>query len=185
LRVRLVALVVIAGPGGEKTELSEAAKRLRVAWASQYEWREDGLKNVTLNFSWERKRVSKRGEERIAKGTGQVVVVGRAIKRVHVDGGWSSDRWEVAEGVRWVLDRYMRQPFGEAFRDVEIKDAGKSVAGAFRVSAAGRTYYLKNDRIIAEVRAMGVAAGTPGSAGRLQARRHGRRLRPPARVLHA
>ena len=153
----LFALVVIAGPGDEKKELSDAAKRLRVAWASQYEWREDGLKNVTLNFSWDRKRVESNDDERLSSGTGQAVVVGNLIKRVHVDGGWRDDRTEVAEGVRWVLERYVRQPFEEAFRDVVIKDAGKSLSGAFKVSAADKTYYIKNDRIIAELREIGSA----------------------------
>ena len=68
LRVALVSLVVFGAPDKDKAEeLGPAAKKLRTAWASQYEWREDGIKNVTLGFSWERTYTSPQGADAVTK----------------------------------------------------------------------------------------------------------------------
>ena len=145
----LATLLVVAGPD---EEISPAAKKLRVAWASQYEWREDGVKNVAIDFSWTRKTKTKRDEyER--EGTGQVVVVGNEIKRVHVTGKGADD--EIKKAVRWVIDRYARKPFEEAFKDIELKLLEKSPSGDDKVQAGKRVFVIKNDRIIAIERPIG------------------------------
>ena len=143
----LVALVLIAAPD---KELSPEAKKLRIAWASQYEWSEDGIKNVTLGFTWKRTYKTRRGEEASATGTGQVVVVGDEIKRVHIEGtGEGPRRREVADGVRWTLARFVRKKFSERFKDAKIEALEKSVAGDDRIQADNVVYVLKNDRIVA------------------------------------
>lgn len=145
----LATLILVAGPD---EEISPAAKKLRVAWASQYEWREDGIRNVTIDFSWTRKTKTRRDQyERT--GSGQVVVVGNEIKRIHVTGR-GADK-EIRDAVRWVIDRYARKPFEEAFKDIELKLLEKSPLVGDKVQAKNRVFVLKNDRIIAIERPIG------------------------------
>ena len=109
----LVALALLAAPEEEK--INPAAKKLRIAWASQYEWREDGVKNAVIEFTWTRKYTDRNDQENDSSGTGQVVLVGNETKRIHVDGARSWSTGDVKRGVAWVIARFARKPIEEEF----------------------------------------------------------------------
>ncbi|MHC4956960.1 MAG: hypothetical protein ACYTGN_01195 [Planctomycetota bacterium] len=128
LRALLVPILLLGAPD---KELSAAAKQLRIAWASQYEWREDAVKNITLDFTWKATWRSSGGKEVNEGGTGQLVVEGERVLRRHIEGGGSPG--ELHEALGWVVARYARQPFERNFRGRKILDGGKTAAGNPRI----------------------------------------------------
>lgn len=152
LATALASLLLLAAPDDD-----EAAKKLRIAWASQYEWREDGVKDATLDFTWKQTTRTRRDEVWSNSGTGQLVVVGNEIKRQHVEGVSPGGVKEVREGLEWTVRRYVRKPFEEEFKDVQVKALKPTLAGADRIEAGDMRYLLKNERIIAVERRRGTA----------------------------
>jgi len=149
LATALAVLVLVGAPDDDATK-----KKLRIAWASQYEWREDKLQNVTLDFEWKRTFRTRKDEETVTSGSGQLLIVGDEVKRRHLEGARGGGRAEVLEGASWVLRRFVRKPFEEAFKDMKLKALEPSASGADRIQAGGRVFVLKNDRIIAIERPM-------------------------------
>jgi len=125
----------------------EAARLLRRAWASQYEWREDAVKNVTLEFTYS---FAMADPDRRATGTGQVVLVGNEIVRRHYpDADDKLVREEIDSHVGWVLDRFVRKPFEEEFKDTRFEGPVPSANGWQKITAGRRVFYVKDDRIAA------------------------------------
>ena len=58
LRAAVLAFLLFAAPDADP-----ARKLLRVAWASQYEWKEDKVANATFDFEWSRYTRTRRNEE--------------------------------------------------------------------------------------------------------------------------
>lgn len=142
---------------------TDAAKLLKIAYASQYEWKEDGLKNVTLEFTytWTWGPKAKPRDKKTPpiintrKGAGRIVVVGRRVVPGHypdLRGGKTLDgkdvRGEFGRHLGWVLRRFVRQPFDTVFKGVKLKGPEETAFG-HRIVAHGRPIYVKNDRIAA------------------------------------
>ncbi len=127
----------------------DAAKMLRIAWASQYEWREDKVENVTLDFAyvstWKGRR---EGEEAKWTGKGQVVVIGNELVRAHLPGVADRARAGLEEHLRWVVARFVRKPFEEQFKDAKFAPPETLADGATKIKAGDRTYLLRNDRLV-------------------------------------
>ncbi|NJN14446.1 MAG: hypothetical protein HC813_02085 [Planctomycetes bacterium] len=138
----------------------EAAQNLRVAWASQYEWREDKIESVVLDFtyagSWKGNR---EGEESRWSGGGQILVVGNELVRGHYPGADESRRKQLHEHLTWVASRFVRRPFEEHFKDAKISPAEPLSDGSVRIKTGTIAYLLKSDRLIGAE----VDVGTPPS----------------------
>ena len=118
----LISLIVLAAPE------SEALQKLRVAYASLYEWKESGLKNVTLDVAFSKTWRTTEKEGTYYNGAGQIVVVDGKVVRRHYPKVPSQVRTEVDAQVSWVLRRFARQPFDEAFPDAEVVKRWASVS---------------------------------------------------------
>ncbi|MHC4972649.1 MAG: hypothetical protein ACYTG3_09990 [Planctomycetota bacterium] len=141
---------------------TDAAKLLKIAYASQYEWKEDGLKNVTLEFTytwtWGPKAKPKDKKTPLTRheGAGRVVVVGQRMVPGHYPdlrpGSKTLEgqdvRAEFEEHIRWVLQRFVRQPFDTAFKGVKLQGPEETAFG-LKIIARGRPIYVKQDRIVA------------------------------------
>jgi hypothetical protein len=142
-----IALLLLLAP-------DDPAQLMRVAWASQYEWKEDGVKNATIDFSYTR-AWGERGESTLA-GQGQVVVVGDEIVRRHYpDVTDEETRKRIDEHLDWVLGRFVRKPFEEAFKDVKFEGPEKSAFEQLKIAAGNRVFYVKDDRLAAAERDIG------------------------------
>ena len=64
----LLPLLLIGAP--EKSKPEEGVQRLRIAWASQYEWKEDDVKNANCEFRFRYVRGSGTTEQ-VFEGTGE------------------------------------------------------------------------------------------------------------------
>ena len=126
----------------------DAEKILRVAYASQYEWKEDEVKSVALDFTWSTMWKGKDGKEYRNQGFGHLLVVGDEVVRRHYPATVSSRRDQTDRYVDWILERFIRKPFEERFKDIKIEADGKTEEGAHRISAGGRVYFVKDDKIL-------------------------------------
>jgi hypothetical protein len=141
-----VALLLLLAP-------EDPAQLLRVAWASQYEWKEDKVENATLDF-----RYSYTYGETDTKqeGEGQVVVVGDEVVRRHYpDLRDEKARDNMHRHVQWVIGRFLRQPFEDAFKDERFTGPEKSAFEQLKITAGARAFFVKNDRLVAEERDIG------------------------------
>jgi hypothetical protein len=163
----LPALIVLLLVGAPETD---AAQLLKTAYASQYEWKEDHLKNVTLEFTYrwtwgpKAKPTDKKPPppEANLEGAGRVVVVGERVFPGHYpdlrrDGQWQREgrtvrgpeiRNEFQGHIAWVLRRFVRQPFDTAFKDAPIQGPEKTAFG-LKVTAHGRPIYIDQNKITA------------------------------------
>jgi hypothetical protein len=145
----LIALLLLLAP-------DDPAQMLKVAWASQYEWKEDDVKSATIDFTYTREWGEKAEFKRT--GQGQLVVVGDAIVRRHYPEATDLDTRRFIDGhVDWVLGRFIRRPFEEAFKDAKFEGPEKSAYDQMKVTVGGRAFYVKDDRIVAAE--SGVAIG--------------------------
>lgn len=143
----LWAALLLGAPEGE------GARLLKTAWASQYEWKEDGVKNVTLGFRYEIERKGARDFTERQEGEGQIVIVGNEIVRRHYRGAASPQRrGEVDPHLDWAIARFMRKPYDEEFKDVKVEEPEEAPEGAKRIRAGRREYYVREDRLLAENR---------------------------------
>ncbi|MHC4934206.1 MAG: hypothetical protein ACYTGV_18695, partial [Planctomycetota bacterium] len=150
LAAALLSLLVLGAP-----DRTEAEQKLRIAWNSQYEWKEDGVKSVLLDFAFERNFRNPNGGERDSKGAGQLVVVDGKVIRVHLTGVTGKDRDQLTAEIGWVLGRFVRKPFEEAFKGVKLRGPEEAAGGALRIQAPGRGFLIKDDRLFAEERNFG------------------------------
>jgi len=150
----LISLLVLAAPE------TEAGKKLQVAWNSQYEWKEDGVENVTLDFLYTYERRDKGGGERSYKGRGHVVVVGDEVVRRHFPEADAAARAELDGHLDWVLRRFVREPFAERFKDAKLEGPEPAAGGALKISAGRYRMLVKDDRLFGMEMDLG-AAGKP------------------------
>ena len=126
---------------------TDAAQLLKVAWASQYEWKESDVKNITLDFQYT--GTNRFGDKpQVSEGTGQIVVVGEVIVRRHVEGLSSWERDRLYEQLKWIVDRFVRKPFDEVFKDAKFGAAEEMVGGRTRIPVDNHEYILLRDRIV-------------------------------------
>jgi hypothetical protein len=132
---------------------ADAATLLRIAYASQYEWKEDHLESVTLEFTydWSWGGASHR------QGGGELVVVGQAIVRRHLADLDPRHRERFDEHLDWILARFLRRPFEERFGNAAIQGPEELPAGRRKILADGIAYTLKGDRIVASELNVGTA----------------------------
>jgi hypothetical protein len=128
---------------------------LRVAWASQYEWREDKIRNATFDFTWTVEAQSRRGEKWKRSYSGSFVVADGEIKRVHLPGADEGRRKQVREELEWIVARFARKPFDEQFKEVKFTAPEKTADGNQRVTAGDARWLIANDRIVGEERNVG------------------------------
>jgi len=154
-----LSLLLLAAP-------EDAAERLRVAWASQYEWREDGIENATLDFRYRSGWQSREHEDQHweVEGRAQIVVVGREIVRSHFPGG-AGRRGQLEGHLKWILGRFVRAPFEEEFKDMRFEGPEPTADGLVRITVAGEKarhhYVLDGDRLVGEEWLQGSSEG-PG-----------------------
>lgn len=133
---------------------ADAATLLRTAYASQYEWKEDRLRSVTLEYtydwSWDR------GKTRL-RGSGEIVVVGGTLVRRHGADLDPRYRERFDEHLDWILARFLRPSFEERFKGVAVEGPEESASGRMKIGAGGTAYYVKGDRIVASELNMGTA----------------------------
>jgi hypothetical protein len=144
----LISILVLAAP-------EDAAAKMRVAWASQYEWTESGVANAVLWFTYRSHwKGSKEGQEWSYEGRAQVVAVGGKIVRRHYPGLSEARRKQVERHVEWVLGRFARLPFEERFRDTTFEGPEAAGDGLQRITAIAPTssmyYLLKDDRLVGQ-----------------------------------
>jgi hypothetical protein len=153
----LLALAVLGAP-------EDAAAKLRVAWASQYEWKESGVENAVLELTYTSHwKASKTDYEYDWEKRGQIVVAGGEIVRRHYPGTTDNERKTIAGHVAWVLGRFVRKPFEKEFEELTFGGPEPTEDGLLRISVAPqsnpeaiqRYYLLKDDRIV----------GTEGRSG--------------------
>ena len=142
-----IALLLLLAP-------DDPAQMMRVAWASQYEWKEDKVQSATIDFTyawtWGEKG------EFTQDGQGQIVVVGDAIVRRHYpDITDEGARKRLDEHVDWVLARFVRKPYEEVFKDAKFSGPEKSAFDQMKITAGDRVFFVKDDRLVAAERNIG------------------------------
>ncbi|MFQ5843882.1 MAG: hypothetical protein ACE5JG_02730 [Planctomycetota bacterium] len=138
-----LAPLLLLGPAQEP-----ALNPLQVAWASQYEWKDDGVETATIDFrlkwvetwapdgSWETER------------SGRLVADRSGLVRLHLPGVERDRRRRVAGHVAWVVARFARKPYAEAFAGLAVGAAEKGPGDVFLVSVQDERYRLRNGRIV-------------------------------------
>ncbi|MHC4135200.1 MAG: hypothetical protein ACYTDU_06515 [Planctomycetota bacterium] len=145
----LIALTLLGAP-------KDAAAMLRTAWASQYEWKESGVENAVLEFTYAHHwQDHKTDYESRFEAQAQVVVVGNEIVRRHYPGVSDSRRQQIEPHLAWVLERFVRKPFEKEFEEMTFGGPEPTEGGLLRISVAPesdpeakRYFLLKNDRIV-------------------------------------
>ncbi|MFI5402800.1 MAG: hypothetical protein ACHQ1G_07685 [Planctomycetota bacterium] len=142
-----IALLLLLAP-------EDPAQMLRVAWASQYEWKEDKVQSATIDFTYEWTWGEKGEFSRTGKG--QLVIVGDAIVRRHYPDAADEDmRTRIDRHVDWVLASFVRKPFEEAFKDAKFAGPEKSAYDWMKITANDKVRYVKDDRLVGEERNIG------------------------------
>ena len=135
---------------------ADAATLLRTAYASQYEWKEDHLRSVTLEFTYDWS-LSEGGENTRHQGKGEIVVVGDAVVRRHCAELDPRHRDRLDEHLDWILERFLRPPFEEKFRGVTFRGPEEVSPGRSKIGAGDITYVVQGDRIVAAELNIGTA----------------------------
>ena len=110
VRAAILSFLLFAAP-----ETDPARKLLRVAWASQYEWKEDKVTNATFDFEWSRSTRTKRNEEFLQEVQGTVVIADGEVQRVHLTKGAERHKPSASKDIAWVIQRFIRKSFEESF----------------------------------------------------------------------
>jgi len=147
-----LAIVLFAAPDADASR-----KLLRVAYASQYEWKEDKVANATFDFAWKLAGESRKKVKWTSEASGSVVIVDGEIKRVHIPGPGRVHRDRVRIDLAWVLRRFVRKPFDERFKDAKFAPPEKMADGNTRVTVNGLRYLVADNRITG----MEVNVGSP------------------------
>lgn len=149
-----VWLAVLLGAPDE-----EAVRLLKTAWASQYEWKEDGVANATLPFRYEIRESGDGDRSARYEGEGELVLVGGEVVRRHYRATAESRQKELDGRLDWVVARFVRRPFDEVFKEANLAPPEACGDGSKRIAAGRTDYYVKEDRIVA------IAVPARGSAG--------------------
>ena len=153
----LASLLVLAAPDD-----SEALKLLRIAWASQYEWKEDSVENISLNFKYRMDWKNERNEEDSYEGEGQLVVVGTEVVRRHIPVTDPGRRARITSHLDWILGRFVRPPFEERFNDARFKGPEKAAGGLRRIGVGNIGFLIaKDERLAGEERNIGGGRAAP------------------------
>lgn len=145
----VAALVLLAAPE------DDAAAKLRVAWASQYEWNEDGVRNITLDFDYTGNWVGRDNQEIGYRGKGQIVVANGELVRRHLPEASARQREQLEPELDWVIARFMRRKFDDEFKEARF-GAPEDLAGdVVRIPVGDLAYLLKNDRFAGMERNVG------------------------------
>lgn len=145
----LLSLILLGAP-------EDPGAMLRIAWASQYEWKESGVENAVLEFTYAHQwKDHKTDYESDYEARAQVVVVGSEIVRRHFPGVSDSRRKQIEPHLAWVLERFVRKPFEEEFEDMTFGGPEPTEDGLLRIAVAPRDkpdarrfVLLKDDRIV-------------------------------------
>lgn len=128
----LLAMALLGAP-------ENAGAALRIAWASQYEWKESGVENVVLEFAYTNQwHATDSDNQSHSEARGQIVVVGSEIVRRHLPGVSETRRKTIEPHLAWVLERFVRKPFEEEFEDMTFGGPEPTEEGFLRVSVAPR-----------------------------------------------
>lgn len=134
----------------------DGVEKLRVAWASQYEWRESGVENATLEFTYRYHWKGGGDWERKYEGRGQVVVGEHGIVRRHFPGAGRDRREEIGGHVEWATRRFARPLFDDEFKDREFGAAVALEDGSLRIEMKPAAeneppvhLVVKDDRLVA------------------------------------
>lgn len=127
---------------------SEAAKLLRIAYASQYEWREDAVENVTLEYRYKATRKWSQGGAEEFEGRAHAVVVGGAVVRRHYRGLSKERRDRLDAHLDWVVARFVRKPFEEAFKEAKFEGPESGTDDKRTVTTGNVAFHLKAGRIV-------------------------------------
>ncbi len=138
-----LSLLLIAAPD------VDATKTLKVAYASQYEWKEDDVKSTTLSFKYEHKWERKENKTSW-EGHAHAVVVDGEIVRIHAPSASDGELETIRDHLEWMLGRFVRKPFDEQFKEAVVGKPTDSAGGAIRIPIEKTAYLVKSDRIIAQ-----------------------------------
>jgi len=142
-----IALLLLLAP-------DDPAQMVKVAWASQYEWKEDTVESATIDFTYTRTWGEK--GEYTRKGSGHIVVVGDAVVRRHYpDAASDEERQGIDAHVDWVIARFVRKPFEEVYKDVKFSGPEKSAFDQWKILVNDTAVYVKDDRFVAADRNRG------------------------------
>ncbi|MGH7162599.1 MAG: hypothetical protein ACREID_03870 [Planctomycetota bacterium] len=144
-----VAAILLAVPE------TEGARLLRIAWASQYEWKEDAVRNATLDFRYEVTRSGPGDRSEKYAGSAQVVVAEEKIARCHYRGNVEGRRDFLDEHLAWAVGRFVRKPFEAEFEGVAVEEPVSLAGGGAMVRAAPRELLLREGRLVGEDRLVG------------------------------
>ncbi|MEM8882646.1 MAG: hypothetical protein AAGD14_01090 [Planctomycetota bacterium] len=159
--MRLAASLLLLGTSllFADTDADAAKKALRIAWASQYEWKEDKVRNVTLDFTWNYRWKGRRAEDEWrGKASGVCVIADGELKRVHLESGDRSRIDSIRAEIGWVLRRFIRKPFDEAFEETKFRGPEKIANDRIVVRAGELGFILHDDRIVGYERNIGTEA---------------------------
>ncbi len=133
-----IALLLLLAP-------EDPAQMMKVAWASQYEWKEDGVQSATIEFTYAHTWGEKGEFSR--KGTGHVVVVGDAIVRGHYPEVTHPDVRAILNAhIHWVMGRFVHKPFEEFYKDMKFSGPEKSAYDQWKIMVNDRAFFVKGDR---------------------------------------
>jgi len=156
----LLLPILLLGAPDETSKPEEGVKRLRIAWASQYEWKEDNVETANCEFRFRYIRGS--GEqEQIYEGAGELLVADGKIVRRHYTGLPNDRRAHVQAQLDWIVARFVRESFEEKFADLKMGGPEDMSGGSIKIGAGRTEYIIRDDRIIAENRPM---PGLPDTA---------------------
>lgn len=129
---------------------------LRVAWASQYEWKEDKVANATFDFEWTRHTKTRRNEEFKNDLQGTVVIADGKIQRIHLTKGDRRHLGEARGEIGWVMRRFIRTSFDEIFKkDAKFVAPEKLADGNTLIVVGGWHLLVRDDRIVGSERMVG------------------------------
>ena len=137
-----LVVVLLAAPDAE-----EARKQLKIAYASQYEWREDKVANATFDFEWVRVSEDRKKLKVTNEARGSVVFVDGEIKRIHIPETGREHRDRVKADMEWVFRRFARKPFDEAFKEAKFQPPEEMADGNTRIVVDNRRYLVADNRI--------------------------------------
>jgi hypothetical protein len=163
----VAALALLAAPE------DDAAAKLRVAWASQYEWKEDGVRNITLEFEYSGGWKGRDNQEFEFRGKGHVVVADGELVRRHLPSAGPDQRARLESELDWVVARFLRPSFDEKFADVEFGAPENLANDVIRIPAGDVAFLLGGERLVGIERDIGTpekpfpirVAYTPGEMG--------------------
>ncbi|MEE8104166.1 MAG: hypothetical protein V3T86_01375 [Planctomycetota bacterium] len=153
MAIWLLLPILLLGAPEKTNKPEEGVKRLRIAWASQYEWKEDNVENANCEFRFRYVRGTGTLEQ-VYESAGEFLVVDGKIVRRHYTGLPTDRRAHLDAHIDWIVARFVRQSFEKKFEDVKMGGPEDMPGGNIKISAGKTEYIIRDDRIIAENRPM-------------------------------